>query len=188
MNPQSFFSNLNPFGRRPVEGEKRQVQVTAYSQPHVLQQRMKEQKLTHGETVTANLSPVRIERLHNGKTVMYFCPLQSIEVLSTETPGDGGAIPSQVILDNVSVDAGLLPDYRPTDLFTLKNVKLFSNGTMQVIATEKTSFVPYNHTESPYAHLDQRFAQEAARMNRDEMESFIARRRRVLGGLDIFGR
>ncbi|HEY6979123.1 MAG TPA: hypothetical protein VH396_22665, partial [Chitinophagaceae bacterium] len=47
------------------------IALTSYSQPHVLQQKMQEEKLTHGETVTANLSPVRLEMDH-GHMIMYF--------------------------------------------------------------------------------------------------------------------
>jgi len=108
------------------------VVITSYSQPHVLQQRMKEEKLTHGETVTANLSPVRLESAH-GKMVMYFCPMKSIEVLATVNNGDGGSLPSQAKVEELTVPGGLKPGY-----YKLKNVKLTSNGTMQVIATEET--------------------------------------------------
>jgi hypothetical protein len=58
----SLFSNLFGAKGKPAESEKSTpVVITSYSQPHVLQQRMKEEKLSHGETVTANISPVRLE-------------------------------------------------------------------------------------------------------------------------------
>lgn len=129
----SNFSNLIGF-KKPEPTTP--VVLTAYSQPHVLQQRMKEEKLTHGETVTANLSPVRLEA-NFGKMVMYFCPVQTINVLEKVTPGDGGALPAEAILENIVVPGNFKPG-----LYDLKNVKLFSNGTMQVIATADTEFVP----------------------------------------------
>jgi hypothetical protein len=100
----------------------------------VLQQKMKEQKMTHGETVMANLSPVRLEKNSAGM-VMYFCPLKSIEVLATFSNGDGGSIPSQATVEGLTVNGDLRPG-----LYKLKNVKLTSNGTMQVAVTEKTSW------------------------------------------------
>lgn len=112
----------------------RQVILTGYSQSHVLQQRMKEAKLTHGETVTANLSPVRIDHRF-GSTIMYFCPMNTIDVVEQLTPGDGLSIPAEAKLENITIPADLKPG-----LYELKNVKLFSNGTMQVIATENTEF------------------------------------------------
>src|ERR1044072_766922 len=119
------------------EEMKTPVVITSYSQPHVLQQRMKEEKLTHGETVTANLSPVRLES-NFGKMVIYFCPMQSIEVLEKVSPGDGGALPSEAILDGILIPGNLKPG-----LYDLKNVQLFSNGTLQVIATADTKFEEY---------------------------------------------
>jgi hypothetical protein len=112
------------------------VVITSYSQSHVLQHRMKEEKLTHGQRVIANISPVRLES-NFGKMVMYFCPLQSIAVTKTITAGDGGSIPSEAILENVKVPQGFKPG-----LYEMKNVELFSNGHMQVIAGKKTEFVP----------------------------------------------
>ncbi len=110
----------------------KEIILTSYSQPNVLQQRMQEGKLTHGETVTANLSPVRVEK-HMGNMVMYFCPMKSIEVLQTMTDGDGGSLPHQAIVEDLTIPA----DYKP-GFYNLKNVILTSNGTMQVKATGKT--------------------------------------------------
>jgi hypothetical protein len=131
-----FFANL--FGGakgQPSESVKTTpVVITSYSQPHVLQQRMKEEKLTHGETVTVNISPVRLENAY-GKMVMYFCPMQTIEILKHTTPGDGGNIPIQATVDGLSV-----PGAQKPGLYTLKNVQLTSNGTIQVTATAKTEW------------------------------------------------
>jgi len=130
-----FFANLFGAKGNPSESVKTTpVVITSYSQPHVLQQRMKEEKLTHGETVTVNISPVRLENAY-GKMVMYFCPMQSIEILSHTNPGDGGNIPIQATIDGLTV-----PGNQKPGLYTLKNVKLSSNGTIQVIATAKTEW------------------------------------------------
>ena len=129
----SLFGNL--FGTRNEfsESEKtKPVVITSYSQPNVLQQRMKEEKLSHGETVTANLSPVRIENAY-GKMVMYFCPMKTIEVLKTVTDGDGGNIPAEAKVEGLTI-----PDNFKAGFYNLKNVTLTSNGTMQVKATSET--------------------------------------------------
>jgi len=120
----------------PDETKSTPVGITAYSQPHVLHQRMREEKMTHGQTVRANLSPVRLE-LHHGSMVMYFCPMRSIEVLNVLNDGDGGSLPADVKVDDLSVPTGFKPG-----LYTLKNVTLSSNGTMQVKATEETEWEP----------------------------------------------
>lgn len=123
-----FFDSSN-------EKEKQtQVVITSYSQPHVLQQRMKEEKLTHGETVTADLSPVRLES-NFGKMVMYFCPMNTVNVIGKISAGDGGVLPGEAIIQDITV-----PGNFKSGLYNLKNVRLSSNGTLQVFATEKTEF------------------------------------------------
>ncbi|GAB3542072.1 hypothetical protein GCM10027443_42320 [Pontibacter brevis] len=131
----SFFRNLfgakdQPSGAR----ESKQVIITSSSQPEVLQKRMQEEKLSHGETVTANLSPVRLEKNH-GKMVMYFCPMKSIEVLETVTTGDGESIPGEAKVEGLTIPANL-----KEGLYKLKNVTLTSNGTMQVKVTDNTTW------------------------------------------------
>jgi hypothetical protein len=131
----SFFRNLfglkdQPSGAR----EPRQVVVTSSSQPEVLQKVMREENLSHGETVMANLSPVRLEK-NRGKMVLYFCPMKSIEVLNTLAAGDGGGIPGQVTVEGLSI-----PRELKEGLYTLKNVTVTSNGTMQVRATDQTEW------------------------------------------------
>ena len=78
------------------------VTVTSFSQPHVLQTRMKEEQLSHGGTVKAHLSPVRMDMDH-GAVVMYFCPMQSLQVLEVIAEGDGGNIPAAVKLEGLSI-------------------------------------------------------------------------------------
>jgi hypothetical protein len=122
-----------------VRPESTPVSITAFSQPHVLQQKMKEEKMTHGGTVTANLSPIRLERSHE-KVVMYFCPMKTIEVLEIVANGDGGIIPGEVKVEGLNVPGGYKPGY-----YSLKNVVLTSNGTMQVKATEQTVWEYIEH-------------------------------------------
>ena len=119
---------------QPEAGKSTQVSISSFSQPNVLQRRMKEEKMTHGETVTANISPVRLES-YPGKMVMYFCPMKSIEVLETVCKGDGGDIPAQA-----KVEGLVIPDTFKPGFYKLKNVTLTSNGTMQVTATSETTW------------------------------------------------
>lgn len=128
----TFFGRLFGTDRPSESGGTKPVTITSYSQPHVLQQRMQEQHLTHGETVTANLSPVRLETAY-GRMVLYFCPMKSVEVLHTISNGDGGSLPAEAKIEGLTVPDGLRGGF-----YTLKNVTLTSNGTMQVIATDET--------------------------------------------------
>lgn len=123
-----------------VEKPETHTEVTTSSsaQPHVLREKMKEKELTHGQTVTASISPVRLEAVL-GKVYLYFCPLQILEVHETISPGDGGDIPGEVIVEGLTIPAGL-----KSGMYTLKNVKLSSNGTMQVTADAKTTWEVFN--------------------------------------------
>ena len=132
---KSFFNNLfaGGGGRRAVpENYEQDVVVTSLSQPHVLREKMREKKLTHGEVVTANISPVRLEGAWR-KMTLYFCPMQNLDVIATIKSGDGQEIPAEVKVDGLKVPKDLKPG-----LYALKNVKLTSNGTMQVLATAET--------------------------------------------------
>lgn len=131
----SLFGNL--FGARTRTTSPQpaqQVVTTAYSQPHVLQQKMKEEKLTHGETVLASISPVRLDKGVEGM-VLYFCPMRTIDIQQTVTCGDGGGIPGQVQVEGLTVPGECRSGY-----YTLKNVVLSSNGSIQVKATEATAW------------------------------------------------
>src|ERR1700754_182107 len=78
------------------------VTTTSFSQANVLQAKMKEEKLSHGETVKANISPVRLDMDH-GAVVMYFCPMKTLEVLEIVAKGDGDVIPMQVKVEGLNV-------------------------------------------------------------------------------------
>ncbi len=131
----NFFANLFGAKGRSTEPEKtKQVIVRSDSQPHVLQQKMKEGRLTHGETVTVNITPVRLENAY-GKMILYFCPMKTMEILETSIEGDGGEIPGRAIVEGLSVSS-----QHKAGFYSLKNVKLTSNGTIQVISTQNTTW------------------------------------------------
>ena len=135
MKSDSYHPFASFFGSRsPEPSSSKEVITTASAQPHVLREKMREQKLTHGETVTANISPVRLETAY-GKMALYFCPMQTLEIFEKLTPGDGGDIPAEVSVEGLRVPPGYKPGF-----YTLKNVKLSSNGAMQVTATPGTTW------------------------------------------------
>lgn len=134
---KKIFAAFDVFGGGKVyepslQSQSSPVTITSFSQPDVLQTRMKEEKISHGGTVKANLSPVRLDMNHNG-AVMYFCPMQSIQVLEVIAEGDGNSIPAQAKIEGLSVPA----DYK-SGFYELENIELTSNGTILVKATEKT--------------------------------------------------
>ena len=95
---------------------------------------MREKQLSHGETVVVNMSPVRLESVDE-KMILYFCPMEKLDIVAKVEPGDGSDIPLDVTLKGIATP----PDLK-SGMYTLKNVKLTSNGTMQVIATAETSW------------------------------------------------
>jgi hypothetical protein len=123
--------------------ESAEVTLTEMAQPHVLQQKMREKSLTHGETVTASLSPVRLAKAQ-GRTLMYFCPMRELELSGTMSSGDGGDIPGTVTVEGLTVPANF-----ESGMYTLKNVRLSSNGSIQLSATDKTAWEVYRAAEVP---------------------------------------
>lgn len=130
----NFFSSKGGGSEKTEASTSTEVFTTSSAQPHVLREKMAEKKLTHGETVTASISPVRLEAVH-GKMALYFCPMQTLDVLETTTPGDGGEIPANVVVEGLTVPSG----YK-SGLYTLKNVQISSNGSIQVVANTKTTW------------------------------------------------
>ena len=111
-----------------------EVTVTAYSQPHVLHNRMKEEKMSHGGSVKANLSPIRLD-MDKGNVVMYFCPMKELKILEVISEGDGDNIPASVKVEGLNIPS----DFK-AGFYELENVELTSNGTIQVKATERTTW------------------------------------------------
>lgn len=133
-----IFSAFDFFGGgktyEPSQSQSSPVTITSFSQPHVLQTRMQEEKMSHGGTVTANLSPVRLDMDHGG-VVMYFCPMKSLQILEIVAEGDGTSIPAEAKIEGLSV-----PVSYKSGFYELENVELTSNGTIQVKATQKTNW------------------------------------------------
>ena len=117
----SFFGSLfGAKGKAPAPSTT-EVSLTYASQPHVLRQRMQEEQMTHGETITANISPVRLERMFRNEAVLYFCPMKKIEVLEVVSAGDGGSLPADATLDGFAISHEIEPG-----LYRLRNVTLSS--------------------------------------------------------------
>jgi|SRR5688572_9164557 len=125
------------FQYAPESTSSTRVTTSALSQPRVLKRRMEEENFTHAETATANISPVRMESSAD-KMVLYFCPMKTIEIHKVIEEGDGGSLPADVRVEGLNVPKNLEPG-----LYTLKNVILTSNGTMEVRATEETVWEKY---------------------------------------------
>jgi len=116
-----------------METKRDVVSNSIFSQGHVLNYRMSQAGLTHGETVIANIDRVRLEPINND-AIIYFCPLQEVDVLERISCGDGGELPPFAEVEGLKVDRNFRPG-----VYSIKNVKLHSNGVMRVMATEETN-------------------------------------------------
>lgn len=117
------------------------VLVKENSQPHALNAYMQRARIRHGEQVEANLKNVRITRTNErgepateGEFTMFFCPINSVDVIKRLSPGDNDELPGEVQLHNLVVPSNFKPG-----IYNLNNVLLYANGAINVTTTEKTT-------------------------------------------------
>lgn len=115
--------------------------IGEYSQPYVLAQRMRNADLKHGQVALVDLMNVRIRthaHMKKGgvefRPHLYFCALGAISPYSVVGEGDYQPLPEGVELVGFDFDCRENVDSQ----FHLRNVKLYSNGHIQVIKTEET--------------------------------------------------
>lgn len=112
--------------------------LTMYSQPEQLEKAMILEGMRHGDEALVTIPNVRMEPApgdFNKHGRMFFCdigPLRNVVKLET---GDGKTLPKEAEL----VGEFHVPE---SGHYNLHNVKLSSNGKLQVIRTERTYFVP----------------------------------------------
>src|SRR5215208_4333311 len=119
-----------------------EAHVTAYSQPYRLRERMQQAEVRHGQEIRADLPGIRVHAMGrswftgrpNPKGEVFFCTMGPIQVRETTTPGDGGPLPENVIVQGLEV---------PRDgTYDLKDVLVQSNGDLRVIVDGATQVVP----------------------------------------------
>ena len=110
-----------------------EARVTSYSQSERLRERMAQADVRHGQEIRADLPGIRVEAMGRnwfiGKPsrhgVIFFCTMGPITIRETTTPGDGGPLPSNVILEGLEIPA--------EGIYNLKDVLVQSNGDLRVI-------------------------------------------------------
>jgi hypothetical protein len=114
--------------------------VFAHSQSYRLRERMAEAAMGHGQEVRADLPGIRVmsDRLQLSATppnggVIFFCNMGSIQVREVLDPGDGGALPSEVVLEGLTV-----PEPGTYDIL---NAVVHSNGALRIRADADTVIV-----------------------------------------------
>lgn len=129
--------------------------LSQYSQPGVLKDRMAKAGFTHGREARVNLRGLNVRRAAEGKTVVYFCNIDAIDVLEVTEEGDGLPLPEEV-----EVEGLYFTGYGSYDL---QEVILSSNGVVKVKADEKT-------------HAERRRPLQWARAARASVSAFFAGR------------
>lgn len=117
---------------------KRKVSTNSYSQDYVLSLRMKCEEITHDQKVKADIMFVRLDTHwtdNHKKSIIYFCPTQSVRVHSTIQQGDGGELPRNVKMDDIWV-----PKKMKKGLYNLRNVEIHSNGVISLATTPETQW------------------------------------------------
>jgi len=71
---------------------------------------------------------------HRGKGEVYFCTMGPIRVREVMVPGDGGPLPSNVVVEGLEVASG--------GSYDLLNVLVQSNGDLRLVVDDATRVVP----------------------------------------------
>lgn len=120
------------------KSKKQKVFIDSSGQAAVLAYRMEGAGMSHDQAVIADIPNVRIRK--EGKSAnIYFCNIRDLKIKEVINQGDGKTIPTEVKLNGIKISKELLEKNRDAH-YNLKNVKLYSNGTIQVIATSETEF------------------------------------------------
>lgn len=103
---------------------------------------MAQAEVRHGQEIRADLPGIRVNAMgrnwftgkpnHRGE--IFFCTMGPIMVRETTTPGDGGPLPSNVIVQGLEVPAD--------GTYDLKDVLVQSNGDLRVIMDGASRVVP----------------------------------------------
>ena len=119
-----------------------EARVTSYSQSHRLRERMAQAKVGHGQEIRADLPGIRVGAVgrhwftgkpsRNGE--VFFCTMGPIAIKESTTPGDGGPLPSNVIVQGLEVPA--------EGTYDLLNVLVQSNGDLRVIVDGASRLEP----------------------------------------------
>lgn len=119
-----------------------EARVTAHSQAYRLRERMAQAKVQHGQEIRADVPGIGVMAMarewftarHRGKCEVFFCTMGPIRVREVTIPGDGGPLPSDVVVEGLEVAGG--------GSYDLLNVLVQSNGDLRLIVDEATRVVP----------------------------------------------
>jgi hypothetical protein len=119
-----------------------EARVGAYSQTHRLRERMAQAEVRHGQEIRADLPGIRVTAASRhwltgrptGNGEVFFCTMGPIKVREVKAPGDGGPLPSNVVVQGLDVTG--------EGTYDLIDALVQSNGDLRVIVDAATRVVP----------------------------------------------
>jgi hypothetical protein len=127
--------------------------VMAHSQTFRLRERMAEAAISHGQEVRADLTGIRVSAsMTDWRSVpdpnvgiVFFCTMGSIRIREVLDQGDGQPLPTQVILDGLTV-----PEPGTYDVL---DAVIHSNGALRVRVDERTQVVQRARMVAPESYV-----------------------------------
>lgn len=104
--------------------------LSEYSQSGVLKDRMVKAGFTHGREARVDLRGLKVRPTAEEEGVIYFCDMETIDVVEVIAEGDGASLPEEVEVEGLS--------FTEHGLYDLHGVVLSSNGVLTVKADEQT--------------------------------------------------
>ena len=103
---------------------------------------MAQAEVRHGQEIRADLPGIRVTAMSrhwltgrpNGNSDVFFCTMGPIKVREVKTPGDGGPLPSNVIVQGLEVGV--------EGTYDLIDALVQSNGDLRLIVDGATHVVP----------------------------------------------
>ena len=119
-----------------------QAHVTAHSQAYRLRERMAQAKVQHGQEIRADLPGIRVVAMgrewfaarHRERGEVFFCTMGPIRVRKVAVSGDGGPLPTDVVVQGLEV--------ANVGTYDLLNVLVRSNGDLRLIVDDASRVVP----------------------------------------------
>jgi hypothetical protein len=116
--------------------------VFAHSQTYRLRERMREAEIRHGQEIRADLPGIRVTTALEGwraapdpnTGAIFFCTMGPIRILEVLNQGDGDPLPTEVVLENLSVPG--------PGTYDIMNALVHSNGSLLVRVDSATQIVP----------------------------------------------
>jgi len=108
---------------------------------------MAQAEVRHGQEIRADLPGIRVVAMSrhwftgrpNGNAEVFFCTMEPIQVRETTIPGDGGPLPSNVIVEGLEIAADGTYDLRNVLVQSNGDLRVIMDGASQVVARQSTA-------------------------------------------------